>query len=112
MSPKTWSSSAAAWPGIVMRRLVIGRLLGARPSLSRARRGAFVIVAWVGLKLLLEFLRVHGLIHFEVSRVVVLQPDRSDLPDLETGLRETPRSGPTPAEDDEAADLLQGRKER
>jgi predicted tellurium resistance membrane protein TerC len=30
--------------------------------------GAFVIVAWVGLKLLLEFLRVHRLIHFEVNK--------------------------------------------
>ena len=57
--------------------LALGRLLvgsAALRLLVLVRRypalvdGAFVIIAWVGLKLLLEYLRVKGLTHVEVNK--------------------------------------------
>ena len=30
--------------------------------------GAFVIIAWIGVKLLIEYLHVLGLVHFEINK--------------------------------------------
>ena len=106
MSPKTWVVVSGGVLGIVMMRLVIGRLLVLVRRYPALVDGAFVIVAWVGLKLLLEFLRVHGLIHFEVNKwwsfgligLIFL-----------ISYAYARRLGPADtSEDDEAADLLQG----
>ena len=47
---------------------------GDRPAATLVRRypalvdGAFVIIAWVGIKLLIEYLHAAGYIHFEVNK--------------------------------------------
>ena len=104
MSPKTWVVVSGGVVGIVMMRLVIGRLLVLVRRYPALVDGAFVIVAWVGLKLLFEFLRAHGLIDFEVSRgwsfglIVVI---------FLISYAYARRLGPVDtSEDDEAADLL------
>jgi YkoY family integral membrane protein len=55
MSPKTWVVITGGVLGIVAMRLVIGKLLALVRRYPALVDGAFVIVAWVGLKLLLEF---------------------------------------------------------
>jgi len=68
MSPKTWVVITGGVLGIVAMRLVIGKLLVLVRRYPALVDGAFVIVAWVGVKLLLEFMRANGWIHFEVSK--------------------------------------------
>jgi YkoY family integral membrane protein len=68
MSPKTWVVITGGLLGIVTMRMVIGKLLSLVRRYPALVDGAFVIIAWVGLKLLLEFLRVEGLIHLEVNK--------------------------------------------
>ena len=68
MSPKTWVVISGGLLGIITMRLVIGKLLSLVRRYPPLVDGAFIIIAWVGLKLLLEFLRVEGLIHFEVNK--------------------------------------------
>ena len=54
-----------------MMRLVIGQLLAIVRRYPALVDGAFVIIAWVGLKLLLEFLRADGLIRLRGEQVDV-----------------------------------------
>jgi YkoY family integral membrane protein len=68
MSPKTWVVITGGLLGIVTMRMVIGKLLSLVRRYPALVDGAFIIIAWVGLKLLLEFLSVEGLIHFEVNK--------------------------------------------
>ena len=68
MSPKTWVVITGGLLGIVTMRMVIGKLLSLVRRYPALVDGAFIIIAWVGLKLLLEFLRVTGVIHFEVNK--------------------------------------------
>jgi YkoY family integral membrane protein len=68
MSPKTWVVITGGILGIVMMRLVIGQLLTLVRRYPALVDGAFVIIAWVGVKLLLEFLRAQGLVHFEINK--------------------------------------------
>ncbi len=68
MSPKFWVILSGGLLGIVAMRLVVGQLLSIvrrYPSLVDA---AFVIIAWIGLKLLVEYLNVIGLLHFEINK--------------------------------------------
>ena len=55
MSPKLWVVVTGGILGIVAMRLVIGRLLEVVRRYPPLVDGAFVIIAWVGIKLLLEF---------------------------------------------------------
>jgi YkoY family integral membrane protein len=68
MSPKTWVVIAGGLLGIATMRMVIGKLLSLVRRYPALVDGAFIIIAWVGVKLLLEFLRIEGMIHFEVNR--------------------------------------------
>ena len=68
MSPKTWVIITGGILGIVTMRLVIGQLLTLVRRYPALVDGAFVIIAWVGLKLLVEFLHVEGYVHFEISK--------------------------------------------
>ncbi len=70
MSPKTWVIITGGLLGIVMMRLVIGKLLVMVRRYPALVDGAFIIIAWVGVKLLLEFLNVEGLIHLEINKWV------------------------------------------
>src|SRR5262245_45981424 len=66
MSPKIWVILSGGLLGIVAMRLVIGRLLSLIERYPALVDGAFVIIAWVGVKLLIEFLHKEDYIHIEV----------------------------------------------
>jgi YkoY family integral membrane protein len=68
MSPKTWVILTGGILGIVMMRLVIGQLLALVERYPPLVDGAFVIIAWVGLKLLVEYLHTEGYVHFEIPK--------------------------------------------
>jgi YkoY family integral membrane protein len=68
MSPKLWVILTGGILGIVMMRLVIGRLLSLVDRYPPLVDAAFVIIAWVGLKLLLEFLHTERYVGFEIPR--------------------------------------------
>jgi YkoY family integral membrane protein len=68
MSPKTWVVITGGLLGIVMMRLVIGKLLVIVERYPPLVDGAFVIIAWVGIKLLIEYLFYEGYIHFEIPK--------------------------------------------
>ena len=68
MSPKTWVIISGGILGIITMRLVIGKLLTLVRRYPALVDGAFIIIAWVGLKLLVEFLHVEGLIHLQINK--------------------------------------------
>ena len=68
MSPKLWVILAGGILGIVMMRLVIGQLLSLVERYPPLVDGAFVIIAWVGIKLLVEYLHVEGYVAFEIPK--------------------------------------------
>ena len=72
MSPKTWVILTGGILGIIMMRVVIGQLLAIVERYPALVDGAFVIIAWVGIKLLLEYLHSAGYVHFEVPKTVSL----------------------------------------
>jgi len=68
MSPKTWVIISGGILGIVTMRMVIGQLLTLVRRYPALVDGAFVIIGWVGIKLLVEYLHAVGVIHFQISR--------------------------------------------
>ena len=68
MSSKVWVILAGGILGIVMMRLVIGQLLAIVQRYPPLVDGAFVIIAWVGIKLVLEYAHTIGLVHWEVPK--------------------------------------------
>ena len=72
MSPKIWVILSGGLLGIVAMRLVIGRLLSLIERYPPLVDGAFVIIAWVGAKLLLEFLHREEYVHFEIPNWISL----------------------------------------
>src|SRR4051812_45282135 len=68
MSKKTWVVLAGGLLGIVAIRVVIGQLLALVRKYPAIVDGAFIIIAWVGAKLLIEYLKAAGYIHFEISK--------------------------------------------
>jgi YkoY family integral membrane protein len=68
MSPKTWVVITGGVLGIITMRLVIGRLLVLVRRYPAIVDGAFIIIAWVGIKLLIEYLRVQGWVHLEINK--------------------------------------------
>jgi YkoY family integral membrane protein len=68
MSPKIWVVLTGGILGIIAMRLVIGRLLALIERYPALVDGAFIIIAWVGVKLLVEFLHTEGYIGFEIPR--------------------------------------------
>ncbi len=68
VSDKLWVVITGGILGIVMMRLVIGRLLSLIRRYPVLVDGAFIIIAWVGIKLLLEYGHTLGYIHFEVPK--------------------------------------------
>jgi YkoY family integral membrane protein len=70
MSSKTWVIVSGGLLGIVAMRMVIGQLLGIVRRYPALVDGAFIIIAWVAIKLLIEFLHTAGVIEFEVNKFV------------------------------------------
>src|SRR6185295_18792389 len=68
VSPKTWVVLSGGLLGIVMMRLVIGRLLSLVERYPPLVDGAFIIIGWVGVKLLIEYGHSSGYIGFEVPK--------------------------------------------
>jgi YkoY family integral membrane protein len=68
MSPKFWVILTGGLLGIVAMRVVVGQLLTIVRRYPSLVDGAFVIIAWIGLKLLIEYLHVVGLVHFEINK--------------------------------------------
>jgi YkoY family integral membrane protein len=66
MSSKLWVILSGGLLGIVMMRLVISKLLTLIERYPPLVDGAFIIIFWVGAKLLIEFLEREGLVHFSI----------------------------------------------
>lgn len=72
MSPKLWVVITGGVLGIVAMRLVIGQLLTLVQRYPALVDGAFVIIAWVAVKLFLEYAHQVGWVHFEIPKQVSL----------------------------------------
>jgi YkoY family integral membrane protein len=68
MSSKTWVILTGGILGIIMMRLVIGQLLVLVDRYPTLVDGAFIIIGWVGIKLLIEYLHTEGHIGFVVPK--------------------------------------------
>src|SRR4029079_478459 len=68
MSPKLWVILTGGILGIVMMRMVIGQLLSLVDRYPPLVDGAFIIIAWVAIKLLIEFLHTEHYIAFEIPK--------------------------------------------
>jgi YkoY family integral membrane protein len=68
MSPKTWVIITGGILGIIAMRLVIGQLLRVVRRYPALVDGAFVIIAWVAIKLVVEYLNVAGYTTLHISK--------------------------------------------
>ncbi|HEX4346222.1 MAG TPA: hypothetical protein VHZ73_01530, partial [Vicinamibacterales bacterium] len=68
MSPKIWVVLSGGILGIVMMRMVIAQLLSIVERYPPLVDAAFIVIGWVALKLLLEYLFAAGYVHFEIPR--------------------------------------------
>lgn len=68
MTTKTWVVLSGGLLGIVALRIVVGQLLALIKRYPAIVDGAFVIIAWVGIKLLLEYAHEMHWVSFEVPR--------------------------------------------
>jgi YkoY family integral membrane protein len=68
MSNKMWVIITGGVLGIITMRMVIGQLLAIVRRYPALVDGAFIIIAWVGVKLLVEYLHTIGYVHFEVNK--------------------------------------------
>ena len=68
MSNKLWVIITGGILGVIAMRLVIGQLLVLVNRYPRLVDGAFIIIAWVGVKLVLEYLHNAGYVGFEIPR--------------------------------------------
>lgn len=66
MSQKIWVVLTGGLLGIIAMRLVIGQLLSAVERYPILVDAAFVIIAWVGARLLIQYLHQAGVIGWEV----------------------------------------------
>jgi YkoY family integral membrane protein len=103
MSKKTWVVLAGGLLGIIAIRVVIGTLLAIVRTYPALVDGGFIIIAWVGLKLLAEYAHALDWIDFEVPKwlsfgLIVLI--------FLISYAYARKVGPAPAVDDEASELL------
>jgi YkoY family integral membrane protein len=68
MSSKTWVILTGGLLGIIMMRLVIGKLLAIVERYPPLVDGAFIIIGWVSIKLVIEYLHAGGHIGFEIPK--------------------------------------------
>ena len=68
MSPKIWVILTGGILGIVMMRMVIGQLLAIVERYPPLVDGAFIIIAWVGIKLFIEYLHTEHYLAFELPK--------------------------------------------
>ena len=113
MSNKLWVIITGGVLGIIAMRLVIGQLLSIVRRFPALVDGAFIIIAWVGIKLLVEYAHSLGLVHFVIPKwlslglIVVIfglalwyarrhpaPPDADDAADEATALMSDERPAP------------------
>jgi YkoY family integral membrane protein len=70
MSPKFWVILTGGLLGIVAMRIVVGQLLTLVRRYPAIVDGAFIIIAWIGIQLLIEYLHAAGYIDFEINEWV------------------------------------------
>jgi YkoY family integral membrane protein len=68
MSNKIWVIVTGGILGIIAMRLVIGQLLSLVHRYPALVDAAFIVIAWVGIKLTVEFFHSIGALHFEIPR--------------------------------------------
>ena len=68
MSPKRWVVITGGILGIVAMRMVVGKLIVLVQRYPALVDGAFVIIAWVGIKLALEYLFTAGIVSWEIPK--------------------------------------------
>ena len=68
MSTKTWVVLSGGLLGIIAIRVVIGQLLAIVRKYPAIVDGAFIIIAWVGLKLLIEYLKAAGVVDLYINK--------------------------------------------
>jgi YkoY family integral membrane protein len=103
MSSKTWVVLTGGLIGIVAMRVVIGQLLAIVRRYPTLVDGAFIIIAIVGLKLLMEYGVAMGWMHFEIPKWFSLGLIGVVFLIAYIIAR---RKGPVPDSDDEAAAAL------
>ncbi len=72
MSNKLWVIITGGLLGIIAMRLVIGQLLALVRRYPALVDGAFIIIAWVGIKLLVEYFHGLGWLHFAIPKWISL----------------------------------------
>jgi YkoY family integral membrane protein len=72
MSPKLWVVLSGGILGIIAMRVVIGQLLRIVRRYPPLVDGAFIIILWVGVKLLIEWAHLEGWVSFEVPNAISL----------------------------------------
>jgi YkoY family integral membrane protein len=70
MSPKFWVILTGGLLGIVAMRVVVDQLLTLVRRYPSIVDGAFVIIAWIGIQLLIEYLHAIEVIDFEINEWV------------------------------------------
>jgi YkoY family integral membrane protein len=68
MSDKLWVIITGGILGVIAMRLVIGQMLVLVNRYPPLVDGAFIIIAWVGIKLLMEYLHNIGWVPFEIPK--------------------------------------------
>ena len=68
VSNKLWVVITGGILGILMMRLVIGQLLALIRRYPALVDGAFIIITWVGIKLLIEYGHDEGWLHFAIPK--------------------------------------------
>jgi YkoY family integral membrane protein len=68
MSPKTWVVLAGGILGIVAMRLVVGQLIKLVEKYPALVDAAFIIIAWVGIKLALDYIHTAGYVELEIPQ--------------------------------------------
>jgi YkoY family integral membrane protein len=103
MSKKLWVVLAGGLLGIIAIRVVIGQLLSLVRRYPAIVDGAFIIIAWVGVKLLVEYMHLEGWVHFEINKWLSFGLIALIFIASYAYAR---RQGPAPDADDDAEELL------
>ena len=68
MSNKLWVILTGGILGIIAMRMVIGQLLAVVERFPALVDGAFIIIAWVGIKLVIEYLHGAGYTPYDIPK--------------------------------------------
>ena len=72
LSPKLWVVVTGGILGIITMRLVAGRLIALIRRYPALVDGAFIIIGWIGVKLLLEYAFHEGWLGFQIPKTISL----------------------------------------